>query len=133
LVLGTIESQKKSKLGARQYDMSASMPITMKMKSAAVSEHHARLLLSAWNSGDLRRLQDTLTHSSISVEPTGFTGEDERERLEMLATIADAMRNWLRRGGDAPTEDLQVSVKLLRHLAGIESLWRESRGLGRGN
>jgi len=105
------------------------MPITMKMKSAAVSEHHARLLLSAWNSGDLRRLQDTLSHSLISVEPAGWppTGEDERERLEILATIADAMRNWLRRGGDAPTEDLQVSVKLLRHLAGIESLWRENR------
>ena len=44
--------------------------------------------------------------------------------MEMLATIADAMRNWLRRGGEAPAEDLQVSVKLLRHLAGAESLWR---------
>ncbi len=51
----------------------------------------------------------------------------------MLVTIADAMRNWLRRGGDAPTEDLEVSVKLLRHLAGIESLWRENWGLNRGN
>ena len=105
----------------------------MRMKSAAVSEHHARLLLSAWNSGDLRRLQNTLTHSTISVEPAGLTREDERERLEMLVTIADAMRNWLRRGGDAPTEDLQVSVKLLRHLAGIEPLWRENRGVSREN
>jgi hypothetical protein len=115
--------------------MSASMPITIKMKSAAVSEHHARLLLSAWNSGDLRRLRDTLTHSTISIEPAGWplTGEDERERLEMLVTIADAMRNWLRRGGDAPTEELEVSVKLLRHLAGIESLWRENWGLNREN
>ena len=47
--------------------------------------------------------------------------------MEMLLTIADAMRDWLRRGGDAPPEDLQVSMKLLRHLAGTESLWRESR------
>ena len=105
------------------------MPIMMKMKSAAVSEHRARLLLSAWNSGDLRRLQDTLTHNWIAVEPSGWplTGEDERERMEILATIADAMRNWLRRGGDAPEEDLEVSVKLLRHQAGADSLWRENR------
>jgi hypothetical protein len=105
------------------------MPIMMKTKSAAVSEHRARLLLSAWNSGDLRRLRDTLTQGWMPAEPAGWplTGEDERERMEMLATIADAMRNWLRRGGDAPAEDLTVSVKLLRHLAGTESLWRQNR------
>ena len=107
------------------------MPIMMKMKSAPVSQHRARLLLSAWNSGDLRRLRDTLTQDWISVEPAEWplTGEAECERMEMLATIADAMRNWLRRGGDAPAEDLNVSVKLLRHLAGTESLWREDRVL----
>jgi len=101
----------------------------MKMKSAGVSEHHARLLLSAWNSGDRRRLRETLTQGGMSADPDGWpiTGEDERERLEILATIADAMRNWLRRGGDASAEDLQVSVKLLRHLAGTDSLWRETR------
>jgi len=105
------------------------MPIMMKTKSAALSEHRARLLLAAWNSGDLRRLRETLTQGGISAEPGSWplTGEDERERMEILATIADAMRNWLRRGGDAPAEDLQVSVKLLRHLAGTESLWRENR------
>ena len=102
----------------------------MKMKSAPASEQRARILLSAWNSGDLRRLRETLTQGWISAEPAGWplTGEAERERMEMLATIADAMRNWLRRGGDAPAEDLQVSVKLLRHLAGTESLWRETPG-----
>lgn len=47
--------------------------------------------------------------------------------MEMLATIAEAMRNWLRRGGDAPMEDLQVSVKLLQHLARTEAPWRENR------
>jgi hypothetical protein len=101
----------------------------MRAKSAAASEHHAKLLLSAWNSGDLRRLRETLTQGWNSIEPSGWplTGEDERERLEMLATIAEAMRNWLRRGGDAPAEDLQVSVKLLQHLARTESLWRENR------
>ena len=105
----------------------------MKMKSTPISEHRARLLLSAWNSGDLGRLREALTQGCISVEPSGrvLTGEDERERMEMLATIADAMRNWLRRGGDAPAEDLQVSVKLLRHLAGMESLWRENPDLNR--
>ena len=105
------------------------MPILMKTKSAPVSERRARMLLSAWNSGDLRRLQETLTQGWIFGSPDGWplTGEAERERMEMLATIADAMRNWLRRGGDAPAEDLQVSVKLLRHLAGTESLWRENR------
>jgi hypothetical protein len=98
----------------------------MKTKSALASEQRARMLLSAWNSGDLRRLRETLTQAGICAEPAGWplTGEDERERLEILATIADAMRNWLRRGGEAPQEELQVSVKLLRHLAGTESLWR---------
>jgi hypothetical protein len=46
--------------------------------------------------------------------------------MEVLATIADALRNWLRRGGDAPAEDLQVSVQLLRHLAGCESPQRQA-------
>ena len=101
----------------------------LKMKSAEASEQRARILLSAWNSGDVRRLQETLTQGWMSAEPAGWplTGEAERERMEILATIADAMRNWLRRGGDAPAEDLKVSVKLLRHLAGTESLWRETR------
>lgn len=101
----------------------------MKTKSAAVSEQRARVLLSAWNSGDLSRLQETLMQGWILGSPDGWplTGEAERERMEMLATIADAMRNWLRRGGEAPEEELRVSVKLLRHLAGTESLWRENR------
>jgi hypothetical protein len=105
------------------------MPIMMKMKSAPASERTARMLLAAWNSGDLGRLRETLTLGGISTEPGGWplTGEAERERMEMLATIADAMRNWLRRGGDAPAEDLQVSVKLLRHLAGAESLGRRNQ------
>jgi len=101
----------------------------MKMKSARASEQCARILLSAWNSGDLPRLQETLTADWISMEPSGWplSGEAEQERMEMLVTIADAMRNWLRRGGDAPAEDLKVSMQLLRHLAGCESLWRENR------
>jgi hypothetical protein len=103
----------------------------MKMKSTTASVHRARLLLSAWNSGDVGRLRNTLAESGICSEPDegALTGEDERERLEMLATIADAMSNWLRRGGDAPAEDLTVSVKLLRHLAGTESLWRQNHVL----
>jgi hypothetical protein len=46
--------------------------------------------------------------------------------LEALATIADTMRNWLRRGGEAPAEDLQVSMRLLRHLAGCEAYQRQA-------
>ena len=128
MVLGTPGFQKIPKLRARQYDMSASMPITMKMTSAPASERRARMLLAAWNSGDLSRLQETLTQGWVFGSQDGWpvTGEAERERMEMLATIADAMRNWLRRGGDAPAEDLQASVKLLRHLAGTESLWRQN-------
>jgi hypothetical protein len=111
--------------------MSCTIPIMIKTKSAPASEQRARILLSAWNSGDLGRLRETLTEEWISSEPARWTlsgplsGEDERERMEMLVTIADAMRNWLRRGGDAPAEDLQVSMRLLRHLAGCESLWRK--------
>ena len=100
----------------------------MKTKSPPSSEQRARVLLSAWNSGDLARLRATLMQDWISAGPAGWplTGNDEHERMEMLVTIADAMRNWLRRGGDAPAEDLQASVKLLRHLAGTESLWRQN-------
>ena len=52
------------------------------------------MLLAAWNSGDLRRLRETLTQGGISADPGGWpvTGEDECERMEILATIADAMR-----------------------------------------
>ena len=105
----------------------------IKTKSAPVSEQHARILLSAWNSGDIRRLRETLTEEVWdSTEPAGWplSGKEEHERMEVLATIADTFRNWLRRGGEAPAEDLQVSVQLLRHLAGCESprtnlLWNQ--------
>ena len=95
----------------------------IKTKSAPVSEQHARILLSAWNSGDLGRLRETLTQGWDSSEPVGLllSGGEEHERMEVLATIADTFRNWLRREGEAPAEDLQVSVQLLRHLAGYES------------
>jgi len=101
----------------------------MKTKSTPASEQCARLLLSAWNSGDLPRLREALTVGWMSAEPAGWplTGEDEHERMEMLATIAATMRNWLRCGAEAPAEDLRVSVQLLHHLAGVQSLWRENR------
>ena len=97
-----------------------------KMKSPPVSEQHARMLLSAWNSGDLRRLRETLTQAGNSGESAPLWGAEELERMEALATIAEALRNWLRRGGEAPAEDLQVSVQLLRHLAGCESPQRQA-------
>ncbi len=101
----------------------------LKTKSAPLSEQHARMLLSAWNAGDLRLLRETLSKDWALMDMANHhvSGEAERERMEMLATIAEAMRNWLRRGGDAPAEDLQVSMQLLRHLAGCERLWRENR------
>ncbi len=101
----------------------------LKTKSAPMSEQHARMLLSAWNTGDLRLLRDTLAKdwTLMDMANPAVPGEAERERMEMLATIAETMRNWLRRGGDAPVEDLQVSMQLLRHLAGCERLWRENR------
>jgi hypothetical protein len=100
-----------------------------KMKSVPASQRYARILLSAWNTGDLPRLRETLMEGRISA-PEGWPlcGAQEQERMEMLATIADALRNWLRRGGDAPAEDLHVSLRLLRHLAGCEPIYRESAG-----
>jgi hypothetical protein len=100
--------------------MTCVYPMILKMKSAPASQQHARILLSAWNSGDAGLLRQAL--ALISSEPSGWppSGGAEQERMEMLATIADALRNWLRRGGDASAEDLQVSVQLLRHLANCE-------------
>ena len=40
----------------------------IKTKSESVSELQARILLSAWNSGDLRRLRETLTEVPDSAE-----------------------------------------------------------------
>ena len=106
--------------------MQQPMLTILKATSARPSEQRARVLLSVWNSGDLRRLRETLAEERVFQD--GLSGgESERERIEMLETIADTMRNWLRRGGEAPVEELQVSVRLLRHLAGYERLWRESR------
>jgi len=103
--------------------------MAMKMKSTPASRQRALILLSAWNSGDLPRLRDTLMQDWVAGAPGGWplTGDDEHESMEMLVTIADAMRNWLRRGGEAPREELQVSMRLLRHLAGSEPLWSENR------
>jgi hypothetical protein len=129
---GLEEVPKKLKLSWQGRDMKWATRMTIKTKSAPVSEQHARVLLSAWNSGDLRRLRETLTEVWDSGEPTGWplSGREEHERLEVLATIADTFRNWLRRGGEAPAEDVQVSVRLLRHLAGCETpqrpvLWNQ--------
>lgn len=100
----------------------------IKTKSAPASEQHARILLSAWNSGDLPRLGETLTQVRNTAEPAGspLSGGEEHERMEVLASVAETLGNWLRRGGEAPAEDLQVSVKLLRHLAGCESPQRQA-------
>ena len=116
----------------RGLDMRCVTRMMIKTKPALASEQHARILLSAWNSGDLRRLRETLTQGWDSSEPAGWplSGREEHERMEVLATIADTFRNWLRCGGEASAEDLQVSVKLLRHLAGCETprprlLWNQ--------
>ena len=129
MVLAAKKSQENLNSGPSASICAVFTRIMMKTKSAPASEHRARILLSAWNRGDLRSLREVLTQTWFSAEPAAWSlsGEEERERMEILVTIAEAMRNWLRRGGDAPAEDLQVSMQLLRHLAGYEAMWRENR------
>jgi hypothetical protein len=129
LVLALKKSQQTLNSALRAAICAVFTRMMMKTKSVPASEHRARLLLSTWNSGDVRRLREILTEAWFCGEPAAWSisGEEERERMEILVTIAETMRNWLRRGGEAPADDLQVSMRLLRHLAGYEAMWRESR------
>jgi len=86
------------------------------------SQRRARLLLAAWNSADLSRLEAALCSACSSPAPTF----EEEERLEMVAEVESSLRDWLDRTGSrvlfARNEvALFTALKVLRHLAGCEA------------
>ncbi|HEY4361260.1 MAG TPA: hypothetical protein VGN17_09835 [Bryobacteraceae bacterium] len=86
------------------------------------SRRRARVLLAAWNSADLSRLEAVLDSPSSS----GARSFEEEERMEMVAEVECSLRTWLDRTGAsnaiAQTDvALFAALKLLRHLAGCEA------------
>lgn len=75
----------------------------------------ANALLAAWYSGDVLRLETALRTAYSSDKADA----DQSEREEMLAAAEAAIRRWLR-NPETDAEDLRVSLRLLRHLAGLE-------------
>jgi hypothetical protein len=78
-----------------------------------VSERRARLLLSAWNSGDLARLESAL--NSVSNASNTSLPCGEMERIEMVNEVSSTIQGWIDRCRDQ--HELETSLRLLRHLA----------------
>jgi hypothetical protein len=78
------------------------------------SEHVARSLLAAWNSGDVPCLRNEL--SQIAVTDYSSLSALEHERIEIVQEIAQTIRAWLS-GARKKHADLNVALALLRHLA----------------
>ena len=80
------------------------------------STERARLLLEAWNGGDRNMLHRQL-ESTAALEPVSDLPGMEYERWDLLAGIAENMRNAISRNPEAPVGcDIEVSVQLLQHL-----------------
>jgi|HubBroStandDraft_5_1064220.scaffolds.fasta_scaffold440927_2 hypothetical protein len=78
-----------------------------------ISEQRARLLLSAWNSGDLARLESAI--NSLSTASNSSLPYDEMERMEMVNEVSSTIQGWIDRCRDQ--HELETSLRLLRHLA----------------
>jgi hypothetical protein len=94
---------------------------TMATISSPVSTNtpaHQRLaqaLLSAWSTGDLARLAASLECASTSNDH-GPLSREESDILALVIGIGTRMRDSLE---PVNPEDLQVSLKLLHHLARV--------------
>jgi hypothetical protein len=107
------------------------MPAGTKMtdpRTLTASERCARLLLAAWNTGDLAGLEAALRQASASALPSTSAGaggrtelsSGEEERMELLREIAGGIQMWLRGIRRTKPSDLNTHLELLRHLARCE-------------
>jgi hypothetical protein len=87
------------------------------------SERCARLLLAAWNTGDLTGLEAALRQASAA-DRTGLTSSEE-ERMELVREIAGGIQMWLRGVRWERPADLTTHLELLRHLARCEAVAHE--------
>jgi hypothetical protein len=88
------------------------------------SERCARLLLAAWNTGDLAGLEAALRQASAA-ESMELSSSEE-ERMELVREIAGGIQMWLRGVRRNTPADLNTHLDLLRHLARCEGL-KETR------
>jgi hypothetical protein len=80
--------------------------------SNAFAQRRARALLAAWNSGNLSRLEAELDANSAFMDMP--LPAIERERIEIVGEVVDAIRGWIAR---VRTEtELQAALLLLRHV-----------------
>jgi hypothetical protein len=78
----------------------------------------ARMLLAAWNSADLKLIQNAIEEAHQT--ETGRLRSADAERIEMLQEVARVIRQWM--AGHKSSSDLRASLDLLRHLAGVNDL-----------
>lgn len=71
------------------------------------------MLLAAWNSADLRQIQNAIEQARAA-EIACLSGA-EVERIELVREIGDVMRQWM--AGHKTAADLKASLDLLHHLA----------------
>jgi len=92
-------------------------------KSLSASERCARMLLAAWNMGDLAALEAALRQTSVA-NNTELSSSEE-ERMELVREIAGAIQMWLRGVRSERPADLTIHLELLRHLARCETVYKE--------
>jgi len=85
-------------------------------KHVPVARRCARMLLAAWNSADLRQIQNAIDQTE-AIQLASLRGADV-ERLELLQEIAAVLRQWM--AGQQATSDLNASLDLLRHIANVD-------------
>ncbi len=73
------------------------------------------MLLSAWNSADLRQIQNAIDDAR-AVEVADLSGA-EMERMELIRAIGSVMREWM--AGHRTANDLKASLVVLHHIAGF--------------
>jgi hypothetical protein len=101
------------------------------MELSTDSKRSARMLLAAWDSSDLLRIQDAAERAaavSPAMAPEADRIEDA-ERMEMVRVAAGVLRQHIEGKEGCPDAELDASLRLLRHLAGAAV--REAVPLGR--
>jgi hypothetical protein len=82
----------------------------------------ARTLLAAWDSADPHLLNEAIDQVCRGASDSG-----DPERAEILEEIGCTMREWL--AGRKTTEDMDVCLSLLRHLAASKSVASKSAAI----
>lgn len=99
---------------------------TPRLPNLTCSERCARLLLAAWNTGDLAGLEAALRQASAAESMQ--LSSNEEERMELVREIAGGIQMWLRGVRRNQPADLNTHLDLLRHLARHEGV-REKTGV----